>query len=41
MSSVETWGGSPQKFADGVHLLPTNMQRLTDTVLARFPRAFQ
>jgi hypothetical protein len=41
LSSVETWGGSPQKFADGVHLLPTNMQRLTDTVLARFPRAFQ
>ncbi|MDX6591156.1 MAG: hypothetical protein QOJ13_352 [Gaiellales bacterium] len=41
LSSVETWGGSPRQFADGVHLLPSNMQRLTDTVLARFPRAFQ
>jgi hypothetical protein len=41
LSSIEDWGGSSRQFADGVHLLPSNMQRLTDTVLARFPRAFQ
>jgi hypothetical protein len=41
MSSVRTWGGKPNGFADGVHLLPSNMRRLTDAVLARFPGALQ
>lgn len=41
MSSVGTWGGNPQGFADGVHLKPANMRRLTDAVLSRFPGALQ
>jgi hypothetical protein len=41
LSDVRTWGGSTRGFADGVHLQPSNMQRLTETVLARAPRALQ
>ena len=40
-SFISSWGGVPRDFSDGVHLLPSNMRRLTDAVLARFPDAFQ
>ncbi len=38
-SFISTWNGVPYDFADGVHLFPSNMRRLTDAVLARFPNA--
>jgi hypothetical protein len=40
-SSLASWGGVPRDFADGVHLEPANMRRLTDAVLSRFPDAVQ
>jgi hypothetical protein len=36
-----SWNGVPSDFADGIHLEPSNMRRLTDAVLARFPDAVQ
>jgi hypothetical protein len=38
-SFISSWNGVPHDFADGVHLFSTNMRRLTDAVLARFPHA--